>query len=110
MKRYRGSYIVEAHPSDATRVTVEQAQRMHLLGTLAMVGGELLSYHRATQLYGATRIDYLIQVGLIKGVKDPSSRNGQVKYLRGDIDAVIFSNYHEGLGELHELYTSLRLR
>lgn len=111
MKKYRGSYIVvPSAVAEPARREIEQVQRMHLLGTLAMVGGELLSYHRATQLYGAARVDYLIQVGLIKGVKDPSSRNGQVKYLRGDIDAVIFSNYHEGLGELHELYTSLRPR
>ncbi len=103
MKRYRGSYIVEAHPSDSTRHIVEQAQRMHLLGSLVAVGSELLSYHRATQLYGASRIDYLIQRELIKGVKDPSCRNGQVKYLRGDIDAVIFSNYHENISELVRL-------
>lgn len=108
MKRYRGSYIVEAHPSDATRVTIEQVQRMHLLGTLAATGTELLSYSKATQLYGAARIDYLIHRGLIKGLKDPSSRNGQVKYLRGDIDAVIVSNYHENIGKLHELYHSLK--
>lgn len=108
MRKCRGSYIVEAHPSDATRVTIEQVQRMHLLGTLAATGTELLSYSKATQLYGAARIDYLIHRGLIKGLKDPSSRNGQVKYLRGDIDAVIVSNYHENIGKLHELYHSLK--
>lgn len=42
MKRYRGSYIVEAHPSDSTRHIIEQAQRMHLLGSLVAVGSELV--------------------------------------------------------------------
>lgn len=97
---YKYTTYMEAYPNPTIASTLELSQRMQLLGSLAVTAGVLLSEKQAKKMYGGARIEYMVERKLITKRKDVSSANGQYKFLKGDIDAVIFSNYHEGFNDL----------
>lgn len=96
-KRGSSSYSVDIYPEE-TRRRIEEWQRVHLLSSMGQYSDQLLSEREAYERYGETRIRYLTAHRFITPRTDIAS--GRRKYLRGDIDTVIFANYHERLSSL----------